>query len=107
MAHLCTRVSGVSKEAALQAFLLRSDVRANIIERPTVAQSSNLFSALLKALIKSASGKKALFERAAFRKLMVELNSIGGFRLLDGLPENELSRILDEVVKTRVGLSVV
>lgn len=107
MAHLCTRVSGIGKKEALDAFLLKSDVRANIIERPTVAQSANVFSALLKSLIKSAAGKKALFERATFRKLMVELNSIGGFKLLDSLPEAELSDILDEVMTARVGLTAI
>lgn len=104
MAHLCTRVAGVSQEEALTAFLYRSDVRANIIERPTVAQSKNVFTVILKALIKSASGQKALFERTAFRKVMMELNSIGGFKLLDALPEQELEKIFGEVLVNRVGL---
>ncbi len=43
MAHLCTRISGVEQEKALQAFLYRTDVRANIIERPTVAVNKRIF----------------------------------------------------------------
>ncbi len=104
MAHLCTRVVGVSQRTALEAFLFRADVRANIIERPTVAQSTNVFSVILKGLIQSAAGKKALFERTAFRKIMMELNSIGGFRLLDALPEAELNKIFVDVVGKRVGI---
>ena len=104
MAHLCTRVEGVPQKKALDAFLLRSDVRANIIERPTVAQSKSVFSVILRSLIASAAGKKALFERTTFRKVMMELNSIGGFKLLDALPEQELVSIFDDLVANRVGV---
>jgi hypothetical protein len=105
MAHLCTRVHGVSQEAALEAFLFRADVRANIVERPTLAQATNVFAVILKTLIKSAAGKKALFERATFRRVMMELNSVGGFKLLDALPEPELDKIFTDVVSNRVGLA--
>lgn len=107
MAHLCTRVEGVSQKEALAAFVFRSDVRASIVERPTVAQSANVFAVILKALVASAKGKKALFERATFRKVMMELNSIGGFRLLDALPESELNRIFSDVVSKRVGVTAI
>ncbi|SNS31035.1 DUF6339 family protein [Sphingopyxis indica] len=107
MAHLCTRVQGVAQKDALEAFLYRSDVRANIIERPTVAQATNVFGVILKSLIKSAAGKKVLFERATFRKVMMELNSIGGFKLLDALPEPELNQIFDDVIYQRLGLSAI
>lgn len=106
MAHLCTRVEGIAQKDALEAFLFRSDVRANIIERPTVAQSTNVFGVILKSLVKSASGQKALFERTTFRKVMMELNSIGGFKLLDALPEPELDKIFHDVVSNRVGVPV-
>jgi hypothetical protein len=105
MAHLCTRVDGVSQIEALKAFLYRTDVRASIIERPTVAQSTNVFSVILKGLMKSSLGQKALFERNTFRKVMQELNSVGGFRLLDALPENELDKIFDDVIAAKVGLT--
>lgn len=104
MAHLCTRVEGVSHQVALEAFLYRSDVRANIIERPTVAQSKNVFSVILKCLITSATGQKALFERNTFRKVMMELNSIGGFKLLDALPEKDLDSIFSDVLTNKIGL---
>ena len=54
----------------------------------------------------SSVGEKALFNRVAFRKVMMELNSIGGFKLLDSLPEKELGRIFDDVIKNKVGISV-
>jgi Family of unknown function (DUF6339) len=104
MAHLCTRVQSVDQREALQAFLFRSDVRANIIERPTVAQSTGVFSMILRSLVQSYSGKRALFERLTFRKVMMELNSIGGFKLLDALPDPELNKVFSEVSQ-RVGLT--
>lgn len=104
MAHLCDRVAGVPQKVALEAFLYRADVRANIVERPTISQSTNLFSVILKGLIKSMSGTKALFDRKNFRDVMIEINSIGGFKLLDVLPETELSAIFDTVTQ-RIGLS--
>jgi hypothetical protein len=107
MAHLCTRVKGVDQTDALRAFLMRSDVRANIIERPTIAQSANVFSVILKGLIQSAAGQKALFERTTFRKIMMEMNSIGGFKLLDALPESEVIRIFADVVTNRLGIAKV
>ena len=104
MAHLCTRVSGASHKEALEAFLFRSDVRANIIERPTVAQSANVFSLIMRALIASAAGKRALFDRTTFRKVMVELNLVGGFKLLDALSEQDLDLIFAEVVHKRANI---
>lgn len=104
MAHVCSRLEDVRIKDALEAFLFRSDVRASIVERPTTAQSEAVFKVILVGLIKSYAGQKALFERSTFRQLMVELNSIGGFRLLDALPETELRRIFSDVVRNRIGL---
>jgi hypothetical protein len=83
----------------------RADVRANIIERPTVAQSTHVFSVILKGLVGSTAGTKALFNRGTFRKVMVELNSVGGFKLLDALPEAEVSKIFSDILTHRVGVT--
>lgn len=104
MAHLCGRVAEVELKVALEALLFRSDVRANIVERPTVAQSEGVFKVIMAGLVQSYAGQKELFQRKTFRRLMVELNSIGGFKLLDALPDTELKKILDLVIR-RVGLT--
>lgn len=62
---------------------------------------------ILKGLIQSAAGQKALFERTTFRKIMMELNSIGGFRLLDALPEAEVIKIFADVVNNRLQIATV
>jgi hypothetical protein len=105
MAHLCHRVPGLDFAAALQAFLFRSDVRANIVERPTVAQSVNVFSIILSVLMVSYEKKQSLFDRHVFRKFMMEINSVGGFKLLDCLPANELDSLVKSIVAEKLSLA--
>lgn len=105
MGHLCSRVEDVDADLALRAFLFRSDVRANLVERPTVSQSVNLFGAIIKRLAQSFSGKQSLFERSAFRRLMMEINSAGGYRLLDCLPSPEIEKLLDFIITERLQLA--
>ena len=99
MAALCSRVSGMSLKQSLTCLLYQYDVRANIIERPTTSQSTQIFSAVLKKLHDSYKGNKTLFQREKFRSVMKELNLRGGVRLLGALPEHEISSILDECVQ--------
>lgn len=105
MGHLCARVEGVDQNLALRAFLFRSDVRANLVERPTVSQSVGLFGAIVRRLVTSFAGRQALFERTAFRKLMMEINSVGGYRLLDCLAQVEIDYILDAIIAERLRLA--
>jgi hypothetical protein len=105
MAHLCSRVTGMDRQAALRAFLFRSDVRANIVERPTTSQCSELFSAIVRRLGASLEGGKKLFERATFRSLMTEINSVGGYKLLDCLPGEHVEDILNEIIGNKLKLA--
>jgi len=105
MGHLCSRVEDIDPDLALRAFLFRSDVRANLVERPTVSQSVNLFGAIVKRLAQSFGGKQSLFERNVFRRLMMEINSAGGYRLLDCLPTTEIEQLLDTIIVERLQLA--
>ncbi|PBC05361.1 DUF6339 family protein [Mesorhizobium sp. WSM3860] len=104
MAHLCARISSMDHEQALRAFLFRSDVRANLVERPTTSQCSDLFGAIVRKLATSLDGEKQLFQRSMFRRLMTEINSVGGYKLLDCLPYTQLEGILDEIIVNRLQL---
>lgn len=99
MAHLCSRVEGLPHDECLRVFLFKSDVRAGIVERPTMSQSLNLFSVMLHGLNASMKDDQSLFERQKFRKVIGDLNSIGGFKLLDVLPKAELQKIFTRVVE--------
>jgi hypothetical protein len=104
MAHLCARVATIELENGLQALLFKSDVRANIVERPTSAQSSELFGAILTRLVVSFAGKQSLFERETFRRFMREINSVGGFKLLDCLSITQIDVILDGILVEQLQL---
>lgn len=107
MGHLCSRVKGMPLKQSLDVLLFRSDVRANIVERPTTAQSVPVFSALLGKLAKSYDGKKKLFERSTFRSLMIQLNGLGGYKLLDALDAKAVEQLIDDLVATRLRVSSV
>jgi hypothetical protein len=107
MGHLCSRVKGVPLEESLKILLFRSDVRANIVERPTTAQSVSIFTALITKLAASYRGKQKLFERRTFRTLMIGLNGLGGYRLLDALDSKTVERIIEEIISRDLKLSTI
>ncbi len=107
MAYLCQRVTHLSLQEALEVLLHRSDVRANIIERPTASQSTVVFSSILRKLHSSYQGERKLFERSIFRRLMIGINSIGGVKLLDCLTEPQMLELIDQVVEQDLQLSLV
>jgi hypothetical protein len=104
MAHLCARVNSLEHRKALQTFLYRSDVRANLVERPTTSQCTELFNAIVRKLSASLDGKKLLFERKIFRAFMKEINSVGGYKLLDCLSSSHIETIIDDIVDNRLKL---
>jgi hypothetical protein len=94
MAHLCARVPRIPLHESLRYLLYKSDVRQQIVERPTTSQSIAIFTAVLGLLGKSFKKDRALFERKAFRTLMTKLNGLGGYRLLDVLDQSSIESIL-------------
>jgi hypothetical protein len=100
MTELCKKVEGLTISESLAALLHQSDVRANIIERPSTAQNSQLLSALLLQLHKSLKDDQALFERDRFRSLMKWLNLQGGVRLLDVMDSAALEELLESGAAT-------
>lgn len=97
-ASICSRVKGISFSEALTSFLHKTDVRANIVERPTTSQNVHVFSAVLKRLHESYNSNKELFDRDRFRAVMKELNLIGGVKLFAALPETRIVAILDQCI---------
>lgn len=99
MASLCDRTDGLTLEESLACLLFQSDVRANIIERPTTSQNVHIFSAILKKLYESYKADKKLFDRDRFRSVMKWLNLAGGVKLLAALPEIKIMHILEEGIE--------
>lgn len=77
---------------------MQTDVRANIVERPTTSQNLNIFSVILKKLNESYKTDKKLFERDRFRSFMKWLNLVGGVKLLAALPESKIVSIIDDCI---------
>jgi hypothetical protein len=102
MASLCNRANGLSLEESLTSLLHQTDVRANIIERPTTSQNVNIFTVVLKKLNDSYKSDKKLFERERFRSFMKSLNLVGGVKLLDALPEAKIANIVDDCISREV-----
>jgi hypothetical protein len=105
MGHLCGRIDGLSMKQGLDALLHRADVRANIVERPTTGQSIPVFSAILRKLAKSYAGNKKLFERKVFRPLMIKLNGLGGYVLLDALDTTTIEKLIGDIIANELKLS--
>jgi len=99
MAKICEKVQGLSLKDSLTAFLFQSDVRANIVERPTTSQNPELLSAVVNELHKSYGADKALYERERFRSVMKQLNLIGGVVLLEVLDGDSLRAVVSEASK--------
>lgn len=104
MAELCNRVESMDLRTSLAVLLFRSDARAQIIERPTMCQNTQVFARILEALAPHMSDGSGLFERAINRQFMQDLNAIGGFRLLDVLPSEGLEAIIAASARFAIGL---
>ena len=102
MGYVASKVASlVSREPeyVLEVLLHRSDVRANLLERPTSATNLNILAAVLVLLIESYEGDQKSFERRAFRHLMRSINAMGGVLVLDVLPVEELMDHLVSLVE--------
>ena len=70
----------------------RTDVRAQLIERPATASNIRL-AAEITSVLRSERG---LIERQPFRRWMIALNQLGGIILLDALRRDDLCRVVHE-----------
>lgn len=82
-------------KAFLDLLLHRQDVRSALIERPSVSMNRHVLRSIYKVMRSYWENDKALFEREAFRGWMIRLNRLGGFVLLDALPEQRLAVLLE------------
>ena len=102
--HVASRTQGLGTAKALEILLFQSDVRANLLERPTTAQSVSIFSAVMAKLAGSYVGKKNLFKRETFRALMIKLNGVGGYNLLDVKTKKMIEQYLDDFIAVDLGI---
>lgn len=94
MSAICSVVQDSELKEVLSIFLYKSDVRANIVERPTTAQNPMLLAKVISELKRSYVTDKLLFERSTFREFAKRLNLAGGTRLLDGLADEDIHQVV-------------
>ena len=78
----------------LERLLHRQDVRSALIERPSVSMNHRVLRAINAVMRAYWREDKRLFERDCFRSWMMGLNRRGGVVLLDALPDQPLSCLL-------------
>lgn len=102
MSHLCSRVQKMKLEDSLKYLLYKSDVRQQVVERPTTSQSVAIFSAIIRQLGESYhSQDQKMFERETWRKFMIRLNGLGGYKLLDALDAPEVDGIFTNLLSNK------
>ena len=87
----------------LTILLHRQDVRANLIERPSVSTNRRVLKGIYNVMRDHWEGNRTLFERGIFRSWMMALNRRGGVVLLDALPDDVLAGLLHEEAMRALG----
>jgi hypothetical protein len=98
-AHIASKANSGSLKDNLTSLIFRTDVRSSFIERPSTSRNVNLLTAMLEELRKAYStymitGDLGILERNKFRKIMGNLNEVGGYKLLDSLSTETLKKMI-------------
>ena len=91
---LIAQETGLSPERVGDLLLRFTDVRANLIERPSTASNIRLSAEITLALDHYDETDKRIFTRAVFRSWMMEINRLGGTIMLDALNSQRLRKIV-------------
>jgi len=97
-AEIVSRYPYANFREALTVLLHQTDVRAQIIERPTSSQSA--FEPIMNVLIEkyNSDERSTFFKRekgntAAYRRWLSEINRHGGTKLFEALPAIEVTKL--------------
>ena len=103
MAHIASRYERAELRETLRTLLSNTDMRLNIVERPTTFRNQKIFSAILDIIRDPAvSEREFFFKRAVFREWLKKINMHGGLRMLDILSEAELKDLLERLAAEAV-----
>lgn len=95
---ICKRVN-IDTKKALKALFFRMDPRSQVLDRTTTALSTHLFEAILEKMIASYEGDKEFLtgRHSHNRPFMREVNTLGGFNLLNALTLDQSREKLQEI----------
>jgi len=105
--HLASKNTGIKLDQTLEVFLYQTDVRAQIVERPSTFTNANVFSAVMRFMsvkYKSPEKRKKFFNRKegempAYRRLFSRLNELGGIILLGAMAPQDLDHLVVNAAK--------
>ena len=103
LGYIAHKTAPKEPERFLEVILYRQDVRAALIERPSVSRNYKVLRTIYEIMKTDfATHDRTLFRRSVFRKLMMALNRRGGMILLDSLSEADL----EELVKVEADIAI-
>ena len=96
---ICKRVVNIDTKRALRALFFRMDPRSQVLDRTTTALSTHLFEAILEKMIDSYEGDQEFLtgRHSHNRPFMREVNTLGGFNLLNALTLDQSREKLKEI----------
>ena len=96
---ICKRVKNIDTKKALNALFFRMDPRSQVLDRTTTALSTHLFEAILEKMIDSYEGDQEFLtgRHSHNRPFMREVNTLGGFNLLNALSLEQSRGKLKEI----------
>jgi hypothetical protein len=108
--HLASQNSKVPLEKTLEVFLYQTDVRAQIMERPSTFLNANVFSAVMRFMMKkykNVKHREVFFRRkggaAPYRALFSRLNELGGVIVLGAMRAEDIDYLIAE---SAIGLNL-
>lgn len=103
--HMAFKCSDAPITKVLEVLVSYTDVREQVVGRPTTSNSNAVFSAIMRVLISKYDAKESdFFKRAGsdapYRRLMRKLNEHGGLKLLDSMSAQDLDEELKDILAT-------
>lgn len=106
-AQIASQYRKASLDEVLEVFLHQTDVRASIIERPTITQPA--FNSIMEVLIEQykSDPERTFFKRkenqGLYKKWLIEINRYAGVRMYEAFSESENTKFFRRLASQVVG----
>jgi hypothetical protein len=97
ISYVCSKVSDMDLKTALETLLYSMDAKSQIMDRSTSALKVNLFSSIMAKMHDSIESDGLFLERNVNRPYMLEVNFLGGYKLLSALSTSKVAEVLNNV----------
>jgi hypothetical protein len=103
--YVCSKVPDMDLKTALETLLYSMDARGQIMDRSSSALKVNLFSSIMAKMHDSIESDGLFLERNVNRPYMLEVNFLGGYKLLSALSTGKISDVLNKVDEKFLGFN--